>query len=92
VYPGILFGSDLLHTAGETLALSYSVQAVSGLRSVQLISNGTVVAEARFDGGSAAMPLEFSVKPEADCWYSLVIEDVAGQFAYTNPVWVTITD
>jgi len=30
------------------------------------------------------------VRPEADTWYSLVVEDMNGKFAYTNPVWVIV--
>jgi hypothetical protein len=92
VYPEILFGSDLLRQSGEPLALNYSVQAVAGLQLVQLVSNGTVVAQADFDGGTDAVPVEFLVRPESNCWYSLVIKDAAGRFAYTNPVWITIAD
>jgi hypothetical protein len=86
-----MFGSDVQLAAGDELALQYSVQAVSGLRSVKLISGGTVVAEASFDGESELLPAAFSVKPGSDSWYSLVIEDQNGQHAYTNPVWVTVT-
>ncbi len=90
VYPEIMFGSEVGHVAGEELALQYSVQAVSGLRSVKLISGGTLVAEATFAGESNLVPTEFSVRPEVDSWYSLMIEDNNGQYAYTNPVWVTV--
>ncbi len=91
VYPEIMFGNDVQLAAGDELALQYSVQAVSGLRSVTLISGGTVVAAADFDGESELMPAAFSVRPESNSWYSLVIEDQNGQHAYTNPVWVTVT-
>jgi hypothetical protein len=91
VYPELMFGNDVQLAAGEELALQYSVQAVSGLRSVKLISGGTVVGEAAFDGESELVPAAFSVRPESNSWYSLVIEDQNGQHAYTNPVWVTVT-
>jgi hypothetical protein len=64
---------------------------VSGLLSVKLISGGTVVAQANFDGESELVPAAFSVRPESNSWYSLVIEDQNGQHAYTNPIWVTVT-
>jgi hypothetical protein len=91
VYPELMFGNEVQLSAGEELALQYSVQAVSGLLSVKLISGGTVVAAANFDGESELMPVAFSVRPESNSWYSLVIEDQNGQHAYTNPVWVTVT-
>lgn len=92
VDPEIMFGTELEHPAGELLDLKYSVQAVTGLVSVKLVSNGVVVALAEFAGTPAAIPVEFSVRPESDGWYSLVIEDTAGEFAYTNPIWVSVTE
>jgi len=91
VYPEILFGSEVEHAARDELALRYSIQAVSGLQSVKLISGGTVVAEAEYSGERELVKTEFAVRPEANGWYSLVIEDQNGQHAYTNPVWVTVT-
>ncbi|MCZ6912800.1 MAG: CehA/McbA family metallohydrolase, partial [Proteobacteria bacterium] len=90
VYPEILFGSEIHHSAGDRLALTFSVEAVSGLRSVQLIERGSEIEALSFDGVVKPVPVEFSVSPNADTWYSLVIEDMNGRFAYTNPVWVMI--
>ena len=92
VYPDILFGSEIVHASGNKLALKYSVQTVFGLRSVQLIERGNAVDAHKFDGISSPVTVEFSVSPEANTWYSLVIEDVNGKFAYTNPVWVMVSD
>jgi len=92
VYPEIMFGSDIRHSAGDELALRYSVQAVSGLQSAKLISGGTVIAEAEFAGERELLPTEFFVRPEGNSWYSLIVEDKNGQHAYTNPVWVTVTE
>ncbi len=92
VYPEILFGSEIVHASGNKLALKYSVQAVSGLRSVQLIERGNAVDAQLFDGISSLVTVEFSVSPEANTWYSLVIEDANGKFAYTNPVWVMVSE
>ena len=91
VYPEILFGSSINHKAGDELVLRYAVQAVSGLRSVQLISGGTMVREGKFDGVTDLTATEFAVRPETNSWYSLVIEDQGGQHAYSNPIWVTVT-
>lgn len=91
VYPELMFGSDISHAAGDELVLKFSIQAVSGLQSVKLISAGTVVAAAKFDGDSDLVSTQFSVRPEIDSWFSLVVEDMSGKFAYTNPVWVSVT-
>lgn len=92
VYPDTLFGSEVSVAANSVLDLGYSVQAVSGLSSVRLISEGTVVAEAKFDGENEPVPVAFQVRPEVSTWYSLVIVDQNDRAAYTNPIWVTVTD
>jgi len=91
VYPEILFGREIPHSAGDELNLAYSVQAVSGLRSVQLIERGSVIKTISFDGIDKPAQVDFPVSPGADTWYSLVIQDMHGKFAYTNPVWVMVT-
>jgi len=92
VFPEILFGSDVSRATGEALDLRYSVQAVSGLRSVQLIGYGSVIEEREMTGESSSVDVSFSVIADADTWYSLVIEDINGKIAYTNPVWVSVTN
>jgi hypothetical protein len=92
VYPDTLFGSEVLVDSDSVLDLDYSIQAVSGLSSVRLVSEGTVVAEAKFDGENEQVPVAFQVRPEASTWYSLVIVDQNDRAAYTNPIWVTVTD
>jgi hypothetical protein len=92
VYPEILFGSDLVHTEGDELSLVYAVQAVSGLRSVRLIERGNEIQTRSFELPDEPVAVNFTVSPMADTWYSLVIEDAQGRFAYTNPVWFAVTE
>ncbi len=92
VFPEILFGSDVLQARGETLDLRYSVQAVTGLKSVKLIERGKEVDVREMSGEDDPVSVDFSVNPESDTWYSLVVEDIGGKFAYTNPVWVSLTN
>ena len=86
-----MFGSELNHAAGDELVLKYAIQAVSGLQSVRLIERGSEVDAVLFDASKELIPVEFSVSLESSTWYSLVVEDANGRFAYTNPVWVTVT-
>ena len=92
VFPEILFGSKVTREKGEALDLRYSVQAVSGLKSVKLIGQGSEIEEREMSDEVTRVDVEFSVNPDVDTWYSLVVEDINGKFAYTNPVWVSITN
>jgi hypothetical protein len=92
VYPEILFGSDISRAAGETIDLRYTVQAVSGLTSVKLIERGNVIDDQEMVGEAEPLQVDFAVIPLADTWYSLVVEDISGKIAYTNPVWVSVTN
>ncbi|MDH4124822.1 MAG: CehA/McbA family metallohydrolase [Gammaproteobacteria bacterium] len=92
VYPEILFGSDITHARGNELVLAYTVQAVSGLLSVRLIERGSEIQTRSFEQLATPVAVDFTVNPDADTWYSLVIEDEQGKFAYTNPVWVTVSE
>ena len=91
IYPEIMFGSEIHRSAGESLRLAYSIQAVTGLKSVQLIERGAAVDGLVLGGGTELMPVNFLVSPDVDTWYQLVAEDINGKFAYTNPVWVSVT-
>jgi hypothetical protein len=92
VYPEIVFGSELRHPAGTGLELAYSVRAVSGLRSVLLIERGREVARKTFAESRNSARVDFAPLPLSDTWYSLVVEDANGKFAYTNPVWVELVE
>ena len=89
VYPDILFGTELSHDPATPLELSYDVQAVSGLARVTLIERGEPSEARQFDGATALTPVAFTVQPATATWFALIIEDTAGNAAYTNPVWVT---
>ena len=92
VFPEIMFGSEIQHSAGTGLELAYAIQAVAGLRSVRLIERGQELALKTFGGVEKPIQASFTTKPESDTWYSLVVEDQRGKRAYTNPVWVTVAE
>ncbi|MFT5483672.1 MAG: hypothetical protein ACI9GW_002330 [Halieaceae bacterium] len=91
IYPELMFGSELTHSVGAELKLVYQVQSVHGLASVRLIEKGVEVQSLMLDtSGSGVIDVKFEVKPEADTWFSLVVEDAAGKYAYSNPLWVKV--
>ncbi len=91
IYPEIMFGSEISQTVGEVLKLGYQLQSVQGLASVQLIERGIQVQSLILeDRGTGLVDVEFEVKPEVDTWFSLVVKDAAGKYAYSNPLWVKV--
>ena len=91
IYPELMFGSEISQTIGEVLKLGYQLQSVQGLASVQLIERGIQVQSLILeDRGTGLVDIEFEVKPEVDTWFSLVVKDAAGKYAYSNPLWVKV--
>ena len=88
VYPEIVFGRELNPAEGSELDLAYSVHAVSGLHSISLIERGKTHSVKVLKASSTSAEITFTVTPKMNTWYSVVIEDAAGKFAYSNPVWV----
>lgn len=86
VYPSIMFGTNVEQPVGTELRLSYELEAVAGLKLVQLIERGRVVAEQSLDGDRATVV--FEVEPSGNTWFALVVVDDADRIAYTNPVWI----
>lgn len=89
IFPKLVFGSEIEQSVGTELALEYQLAAVSGLRSVTLIEKGSAIQTYDFKTPLKSAPQVFTVNPRADTWYSLIVEDATGNFAYSNPVWVT---
>jgi len=92
IFPELMFGSDLRHTAGDDLALVYSLHAVNGLQSAHLIEKAIDVLRFDFADNISTSPLRFAVNPLEDTWYSLVVIDANGRHAYSNPIWVSVTE
>ena len=91
IFPEILFGSDVSQTE-ESLQLKYQVQAVSGLKSATLIERGQTIDAVDLSGSTESVSVDFRVSPDEDTWYQLIVEDINGRIAYTNPVWVKVAD
>ena len=88
VFPGKLFGTEVGVQPGEQLDLDYSLVAVNGLKSIQLIERGQVIAEKTFPGGQVRADVSFRRQPETSTWYSIVVEDNHGKRAFSNPLWI----
>lgn len=89
VYPDILFGNTVVQKVGETLALGYKLHSVEGIKTVRIIAQGKELDFKQYEGAPKSASYRTVVTPTGNTWYSIVVEDTAGHFAFGNPVWVT---
>jgi hypothetical protein len=88
IQPSVPFGSELKVTPGRTFTLAFTLQSAAGLRRARLIGAGTEVATRSFAEGPHETRVEFPLTTQARTWYSIEVEDTAGNMAYSNPVWI----
>jgi hypothetical protein len=91
VFPEIPFGQEVGIRLGDELRLSYALAAVHRLTEIQLISEGRTARHISLDGTEQFRQICFSMQPEHDTWYALVVSDKRGNRAFTNPLWVKVT-
>jgi hypothetical protein len=84
-----MFGDERRVKADQPFELGFDVDSVAGLKSVQLIEQGVATATRSFAGAQTAH-VEFSLRASRATWYALVVDNVKGQKAYTNPIWVDV--
>jgi hypothetical protein len=87
IFPSILFGTQLAADAGQPAVLDLDLQSVAGLRSVQLIAGGAVLESREFPDSPREASVRFTLPAEHSPWFALVVEDVEGRRAYTDPIW-----
>ncbi len=90
IYPATIFGDERRVEPGEPFELAFDLESVSGLKSIQLIGRGAVVAEKSFSQGQQRQHVAFSLTTTHPSWYSVVVEDYQGKKAYSDPVWVDV--
>lgn len=86
-YDGESFG-DTISTGKK--ALKIDAQAVNGLEKVVLYRNGVKVETKDLKGSTDKQTLEFMIDSTNDTkWYSYVAIDSTGNYAVSNPIWVS---
>jgi hypothetical protein len=90
IFPSVMFGDERRVEAGESADLGFDLKSVAGLKSVQLIGAGAVVATRAIIGGVQEARVDFAVIAAHDTWFALVVEDVDGNRAFTDPIWVRV--
>lgn len=87
IRPDYTFGDEVKVRPGDEVSLGFDLQAVNGLKQIELVSGGEVVETETFGDEPREARAEWPVTIEDDAWYSVVVEDAAGNRAYSNPVW-----
>jgi hypothetical protein len=90
IFPSVMFGDERRVKAGRSADLSFDLASVTGLKSVQLIGAGQVVQTRLLSGGVQQAHVDFLVTPPRDTWFALVVEDVAGKRAFSDPIWMGV--
>lgn len=83
-----MFGETLKINSGEALKLDFNVQAVNGIKKIDLYENGKIIDSV---DGQLKNEIKYNpeVKPVGDSWYNLVVVDNSNKYAVTNPIWTT---
>lgn len=85
-----MFGETFTVEKGGKFTINIQALAVDGVKKVEVISEGKVVTSREFEGKTDKEHMTFTLSPEGSTWYSFIVEDVNGNRAITNPVWVNI--
>jgi hypothetical protein len=88
IFPDVVFGDQYRVKPDQPFSLGFDLKSAEGLKRVELISAGEVVTQQVFNGAPTAARVDFPLKAARSAWYALTVEDVRGQRAYTNPIWV----
>ena len=88
IVPDHMFGETLAVKAGQAVRLGFDVAAVTGLGRVSVIRDGKVDRVIAFQDRRARAHVSVDARADPKSWYALTVEDVDGQTAYTNPIWL----
>jgi len=86
----IMFGREVVLDKGAAFELNVIVRAVEGLKEVQLLKDGVIVETVVLGPGETEKRIPFVSTPLKNTWYALVLSDIRGNLAWTNPIWVKL--
>jgi hypothetical protein len=90
IFPSIVFGTRVQAAPGRPVKWAIDLQSIAGLKRADLIGGGVVIDSRDLQSLHGEAHLEFTLAPDHSAWYALVVEDVQGQKAYTDPLWVDV--
>jgi len=90
IFPDHMFGDQVRLAAGQSFTLGFDLKAVNGLKSATLIGGDAVVKTLDLANAGRDTRVEFPLTAGGPGWYALMVEDAAGERAYTDPIWVSV--
>ena len=88
IFPSIPFGSEVMAGPAHPATLSVDLQSVVGLKDVRLVSQGVVTETRAIERGAREAHLDFLLAADHSAWYALIVADMQGHYAYSDPIWV----
>jgi hypothetical protein len=88
IFPAVMFGDELRVRPGQPFSLDFDLKSVAGIKQAELIGSGAKVSTQKFDAAPQQAHAAFPLTGGGPGWYSLMVEDVQGHKAYTNPIWI----
>ncbi len=92
IYPDTVFGATQHVRAGAPARAGFELGSVEGLKEARLVLDGTVGETRSFAGAPRHARADFVLPSPLPAWYALIVEDAAGRYAYSDPVWVAGPD
>ena len=90
IFPEVMFGDERRVKPDEPFTLGFDLESNAGLRSVDLVGRGAVVAHRSFAAAPREARVDFPLKTDRAMWYSVVVENVNGEKAYSDPIWMDV--
>jgi len=88
IYPDVMFGTTLNVAPDGDLTLGFDLESLAGLRRADLIGGGASVMQRTYDGSPQRARADFTLHGAHAGWYALIVEDIDGNKAYTDPIWI----
>jgi hypothetical protein len=83
-----MFGDQRKVKPGEAFSLGFDLGSVSGLKAIELISRGVVLARRSFRDFPQRQHVDFPLTATRPSWYAVTVEDRQGRKAYSDPIWI----
>jgi hypothetical protein len=90
IFPSVIFGDERKVKPGEPFTLAFDLQSVNGLKTIELIGGGAVVARKSFPEGHHQEHVAFALTTSRLSWYAVEVEDSLARKAYSDPIWIDL--